>query len=129
MPQPARQRFQPTHVEPWLRYPADAGHLVSYPADVRPQMHLPLQNADDCSFDDDDPQLRELYIECGEDALVAYHNEKGFQPKDVYAMCQVGESSKVAGSGKIGRKGIGFKSVFQISDRPVVCEASASRTY
>ena len=35
-------------------------------------------------------------------------------------MCQVGESSKVAGSGKIGRKGIGFKSVFQICDRPVV---------
>eukprot|EP00966_Prymnesium_polylepis_P030166 701293-Prymnesium_polylepis.1 len=35
-------------------------------------------------------------------------------------MCQVGESSKLAGRGKIGRKGIGFKSVFQISDRPVV---------
>lgn len=35
-------------------------------------------------------------------------------------MCQVGESSKSAGSGKIGRKGIGFKSVFQITDRPVV---------
>jgi hypothetical protein len=35
-------------------------------------------------------------------------------------MCQVGESSKLAGSGKIGRKGIGFKSVFQITDAPVV---------
>ena len=35
-------------------------------------------------------------------------------------MCQVGESSKHAGSGKIGRKGIGFKSVFQVSDCPVV---------
>ena len=31
-------------------------------------------------------------------------------------MCQVGESSKQAGSGKIGRKGIGFKSTFQITD-------------
>jgi len=35
-------------------------------------------------------------------------------------VCQVGESSKAAGSGKIGRKGIGFKSVFQISDKPIV---------
>jgi hypothetical protein len=32
----------------------------------------------------------------------------------------VGASSKAAGSGKIGRKGIGFKSVFQVSDRPMV---------
>ena len=32
-----------------------------------------------------------------EQALVAFHNESGFQPKDLYAMCQVGESSKAAG--------------------------------
>ena len=64
--------------------------------------------------------VRELRIECSPEALVAYHNERGFQPKDLYAMCQVGESSKAAGSGKIGRKGIGFKSVFQITDRPIV---------
>ena len=32
----------------------------------------------------------------------------------------MGASSKAAGSGKIGRKGIGFKSVFQVSDRPMV---------
>ena len=87
-----------------------------------------IQNADDCSFEDgnDVPEgtrgaVRELYLECSDDALVAFHNEKGFQPKDLYAMCQVGESSKAAGSGKIGRKGIGFKSVFQICDRPIVC--------
>jgi hypothetical protein len=35
-------------------------------------------------------------------------------------MCQVGESSKLAGSGKIGRKGIGFKAVFQITDKPLI---------
>ena len=78
-----------------------------------------IQNADDCAFDDDGG-VRELYLECSDEALVAYHNERGFQPKDLYAMCQVGESSKLAGSGKIGRKGIGFKSVFQITDAPVV---------
>jgi hypothetical protein len=86
-----------------------------------------IQNADDCSFEDDDDSagaecraVRELYLECSDEALVAFHNERGFQPKDLYAMCQVGESSKAAGSGKIGRKGIGFKSVFQICDQPVV---------
>ena len=80
-----------------------------------------IQNADDCAFDDDDGGgVRELHLECSDEALVAYHNERGFQPKDLYAMCQVGESSKLAGSGKIGRKGIGFKSVFQVTDGPVV---------
>eukprot|EP01043_Picozoa_sp_COSAG02_P018063 COSAG02_NODE_833_length_16656_cov_42.746814_1_plen_715_part_10 len=86
-----------------------------------------IQNADDCSFENDSDNansqsraVRELYLECSDDALVAFHNENGFQPKDLYAMCQVGESSKAAGSGKIGRKGIGFKSVFQICDRPII---------
>ena len=86
-----------------------------------------IQNADDCLFETDScaersgpREIRELYLECSDDALVAFHNEKGFQPKDLYAMCQVGESSKAPGSGKIGRKGIGFKSVFQICDRPFV---------
>ena len=78
-----------------------------------------IQNADDCNFADDG-RLRQLHLECGDDALVSYHNEQGFQPRDLYAMCQVGESSKLAGSGKIGRKGIGFKSVFQITDRPLI---------
>ena len=63
---------------------------------------------------------RELHLECSQEALVAFHNEKGFQAKDLYAMCQVGASSKPKGSGKIGRKGIGFKSVFQVTDCPVV---------
>ena len=76
-----------------------------------------IQNADDCAFDDDDGGgVRELHLECSDEALVAYHNERGFQPKDLYAMCQVGESSKLAGSGKIGRKGIGFKAVFAVAD-------------
>ena len=75
-----------------------------------------IQNADDCSFADDG-DVPQLHLESADDALVSYHNERGFQPRDLYAMCQVGESSKLAGSGKIGRKGIGFKSVFQITDR------------
>ena len=71
-----------------------------------------VQNADDCSFPEVEEgesgatapgsssasssssqlpprELRELYLECSDDALVAFHNEKGFQPKDLYAMSQV----------------------------------------
>ena len=78
-----------------------------------------IQNADDCSFAEGGP-LPSLHLECSDEALVCYHNELGFQPRDLYAMCQVGESSKLAGSGKIGRKGIGFKAVFQITDKPLI---------
>lgn len=91
-----------------------------------------IQNADDCDVAPGG-EPHELLIECSDEALIAYHNETGFQPKDLYgnqsiliqvnssiillraAMSQVGESTKAAGSGKIGRKGIGFKSVFQIT--------------
>ena len=38
---------------------------------------------------DEEREVRELYLECSADALVAFHNEAGFQPKDLYAMCQV----------------------------------------
>ena len=49
-----------------------------------------IQNADDCTFDEaEGGGTRELYLECSDEALVAFHNEKGFQPKDLYAMCQV----------------------------------------
>ena len=81
----------------------------------------PFEHTRSCAFDEGEGRAtRELYLECTEEALVAFHNEKGFQPRDLYAMCQVGESSKHAGSGKIGRKGIGFKSVFQVTDKPLV---------
>ena len=55
-------------------------------------MYELIQNADDCSFADDG-RLRQLLVECGSDALVAYHNETGFQPRDLYAMCQVSKST------------------------------------
>ena len=48
-----------------------------------------IQNADDCSFAEGGP-LPSLHLECSDEALVCYHNELGFQPRDLYAMCQVG---------------------------------------
>jgi hypothetical protein len=38
-------------------------------------------------------EIRELHLECSDEALVAFHNEKGFQPKDLYSMCQVSYTS------------------------------------
>ena len=49
------------------------------------------------------------------------NNETGFRERHVRALCHVGASSKgVGGSGYIGQKGIGFKSVFRVSDRPEI---------
>ena len=47
--------------------------------------------------------------------------QKGFEPRHVRALCMVGQSSKgVGGTGYIGQKGIGFKSVFRVSSRPEI---------
>ena len=51
-----------------------------------------IQNADDCTFEEG--VRPELLFESSEEALVAWHNESGFQPKDLYAMCQVSETSR-----------------------------------
>lgn len=47
------------------------------------------------------------------------YNEKGFQPKDVFAITGIAEKSKNISSDKmeIGEKGIGFKSVFGIAEK------------
>ena len=55
--------------------------------------------------------------------FVSESNEAGFADTDVAAICDVSASSKKkpsAGGKSIGCKGIGFKSVFTVSDRPHV---------
>ncbi|PVH69973.1 hypothetical protein DL98DRAFT_661395 [Cadophora sp. DSE1049] len=74
-----------------------------------------IQNADDNSYEDSQPTLnityekRALRIDC---------NEIGFGRKNVEAICKIGRSTK-SGLGNatryIGEKGIGFKSVFKVS--------------
>lgn len=53
-----------------------------------------------------------------EGALVVKNNERGFLKKHVEALCSVGGTTKDKSSGYIGEKGIGFKSVFLISEDP-----------
>lgn len=52
--------------------------------------------------------------------LIVSNNEVGFTPPNVRALCSAGESSKKNKVGYIGEKGIGFKSVFKVTDTPEI---------
>ncbi len=57
-------------------------------------------------------------------AVVVENNELGFKEEDVRALSNVGSSTKKDRSlGYIGQKGIGFKSVFRITDTPTIHSA------
>lgn len=51
-------------------------------------------------------------------ALIIRNNEIGFSADNVDAICTVGETTKEKGHGYIGEKGIGFKSVFRVTENP-----------
>lgn len=77
-----------------------------------------VQNADDNKYHVDvKPRLE---ISVTESCLVLTNNEVGFEEKNVRAICQTGSSSKREKKGYIGEKGIGFKSVFTISEMPEI---------
>lgn len=87
-----------------------------------------IQNAEDNDYRRDidfRPKLRfdvrQVEIE-GElsFALIVHNNEIGFMEEHVSAICDVGESKKIKSQGYIGEKGIGFKSVFNITTCPYV---------
>ena len=71
-----------------------------------------LQNADDCTFDKEIPTFT---IKCKDDILETYCNEKGFSREDVKSITDIANSSKLI-EDKTGEMGIGFKSVFKVSD-------------
>lgn len=50
-----------------------------------------------------------------ESDIVVLNNEEGFSAKNIRALCDVGNSTKKgSNAGYIGKKGIGFKSVFRV---------------
>ena len=100
-----------------------------------------LQNADDNTYPSGVTPTVELHVR--QHGIALYNNEAGFRPADIQALCDVGASTKSATSpklagthpptvaavpssnsiacmGYIGSKGIGFKSVFRVSNRPEV---------
>ncbi|MDD3052051.1 MAG: hypothetical protein PHR06_13025, partial [Candidatus Cloacimonetes bacterium] len=86
-----------------------------------------LQNADDNSYQTDNPsvsfkliQKDPTFTSGSYGALVIENNECGFAQIDVDSLCRVGESLKRTSSNNafIGEKGIGFKSVFRVTNKP-----------
>lgn len=78
-----------------------------------------VQNADDNHYA---PGVSpHLTLQVTPSRLVVINNEVGFTSANVKAICSVGASSKSKDkSGYIGEKGIGFKSVFTVSDAPEI---------
>lgn len=77
-----------------------------------------IQNADDNNYAAG--VIPQLTFKLRPEQLVLVNNEKGFTERNVRALCSVGESSKAKKSGYIGEKGIGFKSVFTVSNAPEI---------
>lgn len=70
-----------------------------------------LQNSDDA-------EASEVRIIIVEDTIYVADNGHGFKPEAVNAICGTDFSDKTAGT--IGRKGVGFKSVYEVSRNPQV---------
>lgn len=59
-----------------------------------------------------EPTLAFIFEESG---IVVLNNEEGFSAKNIKALCDIGNSTKKgSNAGYIGKKGIGFKSVFRV---------------
>lgn len=72
-----------------------------------------LQNAEDQG-------ATEAHFELSTDHLVFHHNGNPFTRSDVWNITGIGNSDKPQETNKIGRFGIGFKSIFAITDRPEI---------
>ena len=87
-----------------------------------------IQNADDndyhpsiLSCQDLQGEVPSLKFIISGKAIVVLNNEVGFSEKNIRAICDVGKSTKGAHRfGYIGQKGIGFKSVFRVTDTPEI---------
>ena len=77
-----------------------------------------IQNAEDNHYNPKDTP--KLFFNLQPEKLVIQNNEIGFEIDHVKAICRVGVTTKGDLMGYIGEKGIGFKSVFTISDYPEI---------
>ncbi|KAM5562292.1 protein NO VEIN-like [Rosa sericea] len=78
-----------------------------------------VQNADDNTYPTYvEPTLTFILQDSG---IIVLNNEQGFSAENIRALCDVGSSTKKgSNAGYIGRKGIGFKSVFRVTDAPEI---------
>lgn len=75
-----------------------------------------LQNAEDASKDEKDSCLKKISIQIGDDFLQIFNNGKIFDEKDFKTICDV-KSQKLPSLGFRGYIGIGFKSIFRVTNR------------
>ena len=89
-----------------------------YAAEIHFVLEL-IQNAEDNHYDPgDEPTLTFILTD---DTILVQNNEVGFTEENVRSLCNVAKSTKVKRLGYIGEKGIGFKSVFKVTEEPYVC--------
>ncbi|KAM4715626.1 uncharacterized protein FYW61_018477 isoform 2-T2 [Anableps anableps] len=80
-----------------------------------------IQNADDNSYPSGGGVVPALAFVVERDCITVLNNETGFQERNIRAICDVGRSTKGKHKyGYIGQKGIGFKSVFKVTDCPEI---------
>ncbi|XP_072524200.1 uncharacterized protein [Salminus brasiliensis] len=80
-----------------------------------------IQNADDNNYPQEGTGQPALAFVVQRDCITILNNECGFEEKNVRAICDVGKSTKGKHiCGYIGQKGIGFKSVFKVTDCPEI---------
>ncbi|XP_071400261.1 uncharacterized protein [Centroberyx affinis] len=80
-----------------------------------------IQNADDNSYPTEASGVPALAFVVERDCITVLNNETGFLEKNIRAICDVGRSTKGKHKyGYIGQKGIGFKSVFKVTDCPAI---------
>lgn len=78
-----------------------------------------IQNADDNEYANG--VVPRLEFRLKPERLVVVNNEIGFSAKNVWSLCRTGKSTKKGNKSKFtGEKGIGFKSVFTVSDAPEI---------
>lgn len=70
-----------------------------------------LQNAEDTG-------ATEANFKLTKSSLIFEHNGRPFEPRDIYAITDIGEGTKAEDDDKIGRFGVGFKAVFAYTETP-----------
>lgn len=80
---------------------------------------IQVQNADDNNYPESvEPTLAFILQDSG---IAVLNNERGFSAQNMRALCDVGNSTKKgSNTGYIGKKGIGFKSVFRVCLRNIL---------
>ncbi|OII75302.1 superfamily I helicase [Cryptosporidium ubiquitum] len=79
-----------------------------------------IQNADDNHYCSCIGRIPSIIFAFHKNGVLVINNEVGFTEKDVSSICDIGNSSKNQNEKTIGCFGIGFKSVFSITNTPFI---------